>query len=63
MSDPWAMTVCSTTMHNPITALLVLPMHMSRSDREGIATRLTINDDGTYVLWTQYLDKSEELFV
>lgn len=33
------------------------------ADCEGIATRLTINDDGTYVLQTQYLGKSEELFV
>lgn len=33
------------------------------ADCEGIATRLTINDDGTYVLQTQYLGKSDELLV
>lgn len=33
------------------------------ADCEGIATRLTINDDGSYVLQTQYLGKSDELFV
>lgn len=33
------------------------------ADCEGIATRLTINDDGTYEMQTQYLAKSDELFV
>ncbi|MCW5899835.1 MAG: copper resistance protein NlpE N-terminal domain-containing protein [Flavobacteriales bacterium] len=33
------------------------------ADCEGIATRLTIHSDGTYVLQTQYLGKSDELFV
>jgi heat shock protein HslJ len=33
------------------------------ADCEGIATLLTINDDGSYVLQTQYLGKSDELFV
>jgi heat shock protein HslJ/uncharacterized lipoprotein NlpE involved in copper resistance len=33
------------------------------ADCQGIATRLTINSDGTYVLQTQYLGKSDELLV
>lgn len=33
------------------------------ADCEGIATRLAITDKGTYVLQTQYLGKSNELFV
>lgn len=30
---------------------------------EGIATRININDDGTYMLQTQYIGKSDERFV
>lgn len=33
------------------------------ADCQGITTQLTINDDGTYVLQTQYLGKSDELFL
>ncbi|MFN3874705.1 MAG: copper resistance protein NlpE N-terminal domain-containing protein [Flavobacteriales bacterium] len=36
---------------------------MPCADCEGIATRLTLNDDGTYLLQTQYLGKGDELFV